>query len=115
MLITGATGYIGGRLVPVLEGATSGFAASPIRPVARVSQTSDVVAGDLLDPVSLDPRPRDTRRGLSPPMIAVSGQSSSGHHRRTHAAGFDGHIDKPFVDTDLLLAVSAVKARRRAN
>ena len=57
MLITGATGYIGGRLVPVLEGAGVRLRCLARRPAAlasRVSQTTEVVAGDLLDPGSLD-------------------------------------------------------------
>jgi uncharacterized protein YbjT (DUF2867 family) len=57
VLITGATGYIGGRLVPVLEDAGVRLRCLARRPAAlasRVSQTTEVVAGDLLDPASLD-------------------------------------------------------------
>jgi uncharacterized protein YbjT (DUF2867 family) len=58
VLLTGATGYIGGRLVPLLEEAgvrLRCLARHPGALASRVSPATDVVAGDLLDPASLDP------------------------------------------------------------
>ena len=55
--MTGATGYIGGRLVPVLEAAgvrLRCLARQPAALASRVSPTTEVVAGDLFDPASLD-------------------------------------------------------------
>jgi uncharacterized protein YbjT (DUF2867 family) len=57
VLVTGATGYIGGRLVLVLEAAgvrLRCLARQPAALASRVSPTIEVVAGDLFDPASLD-------------------------------------------------------------
>jgi uncharacterized protein YbjT (DUF2867 family) len=57
VLLTGATGYIGGRLVPALEASDVRLRCLARRPSAlasRVSGSTEVVAGDLLDPSSLD-------------------------------------------------------------
>jgi uncharacterized protein YbjT (DUF2867 family) len=57
MLLTGATGYIGGRLLKMLE--TRGhrvrcLARQPEYLSDRVGAATEVVAGDVLDPASLD-------------------------------------------------------------
>jgi uncharacterized protein YbjT (DUF2867 family) len=55
--VTGATGYIGGRLVPVLEAAgvrLRCLARQPAALASRVSPPTEIVTGDLLDPASVD-------------------------------------------------------------
>lgn len=58
ILVTGATGYVGGRLRRRLEegGAlVRCLARDPRRLAERVGPTTEIVAGDVLDPASLGP------------------------------------------------------------
>jgi CheY-like chemotaxis protein len=48
------------------------------------------------------------------PVVAVSGLVSQADHQRTQAAGFEGHLHKPFDDTALVRAVRAGLNHRRA-
>ena len=49
------------------------------------------------------------------PVVAISGFVSEADHQRTQAAGFEGHLDKPFNDTALVTAVRAGLSHRRTN
>ena len=60
VLVAGATGYVGGRLLAALEGAASrrDLRCLARRPEAlrdRVAATTEVIAGDCLDRASLEP------------------------------------------------------------
>lgn len=57
ILLTGATGYIGGRLLPALERQGRRLRCLARRPEAlraRTAASTETVAGDLLDPASLE-------------------------------------------------------------
>ncbi len=49
-----------------------------------------------------------------PPVVAVSGLVSQFDHQHTQAAGFEGHLNKPFDDKALVSAVRATLDHRRA-
>ena len=56
ILLTGATGYVGGRLLKALEAGGQRVRCLARRPEflrARVADTTEVVQGDVLDPTSL--------------------------------------------------------------
>src|SRR6478672_11597873 len=56
-LLTGGTGYVGGRLIPLLEKQAVRLrclARSPEKMRSRVQPGTEIVQGDVLDPASLD-------------------------------------------------------------
>src|SRR4051812_31343034 len=57
ILLTGGSGYVGGRLIPLLEKQgvrLRCLARSPEKMRSRVQPGTEVVQGDVLDPASLD-------------------------------------------------------------
>ena len=57
MLLTGASGYVGGRLIPLLEQqpvTLRCLARSPEKMRSRVKETTQIVRGDVLNAPSLD-------------------------------------------------------------
>jgi uncharacterized protein YbjT (DUF2867 family) len=57
ILLTGGTGYVGGRLIPLLEKQRvklRSLARSPAKMRSRVQPTTEIAQGDVLDVASLD-------------------------------------------------------------
>ena len=82
VLVTGATGYIGGRLVPVLESAgvrVRCLARQPVALASRVAPTTEIVAGDLLDSPSLE----RALSGIDVAYYLVHSMGAHGDYRET--------------------------------
>ena len=57
ILVTGATGYIGGRLVPMLEKmgySVRCFARNSVSLASKVSQNTEIISGDMLSSQSIE-------------------------------------------------------------
>ncbi len=77
ILLTGASGYVGGRLLRSLEGQGHRVRCLARKPEvlrSRVCGTTEVVGGDVLDPGSL----ADAMRGVSVAYYLVHSMGSSG-------------------------------------
>lgn len=77
VLLTGATGYVGGRLLPLLERRPMPVRCLARRPenlLGRTGPLTEVVAGDILDPASL----RDALRGVRVAFYLVHSMGSAG-------------------------------------
>jgi uncharacterized protein YbjT (DUF2867 family) len=97
ILLAGATGYVGGRLLPALEGAgyqVRCLARRPEHLEQRVGRQTEVVGGDLLEPASLEP----AMAGIDVAYYLVHSMGSSGD----------------FEDLDRQAAANFGKAARQA-
>jgi uncharacterized protein YbjT (DUF2867 family) len=90
ILLTGATGYVGGRLLPVLERAGIPVRCMARRPeflVGRVGSATEIVRGDCLDPATLDPALRGVRTAYYL-VHSLGTRSSFEEHDRRAAHNF---------------------------
>ena len=108
VLITGASGYIGGRLLPLLEDAGVRVRCLVRHPTYfkhRVNQLTEVVQGDLLKPESLD----QAMEGVSVVYYLVHSMGASGdfEERDRKAAAFDQVKRKAKWRLDIVDGVTA--------
>ncbi len=98
VLLTGATGYVGGRLLKALEQTPRRVRCLARRPDylrPKVARSTEVVGGDLLDPATLDAAMKDVSTayylvhsmGAKGDFDEVERRSADNFARAAHAAG----------------------------
>jgi len=98
VLLTGASGYVGGRLLPALEAAGCKVRCLARRPdvlAGRISPATEIVKGDLFDRASLDAALRDVdvafylvhSMGSSGSFEEADRQAALNFGQAAHAAG----------------------------
>jgi uncharacterized protein YbjT (DUF2867 family) len=86
LLLTGATGYVGGRLLRALEAQGRRLRCMVRRPAqlaSRVAVGTEVIAGDVLDPASLAP----ALAGVHTAYYLVHSMAASGDYDRRDREG----------------------------
>ena len=102
ILLTGGSGYVGGRLIPLLERQGVNLrclARNPDKLRSKVQAASEVVQGDVLDPPSLD----RALQGVHTAYYLVHLMSGSGRRTSSGRTGrrrrtSPGQQDKPGYD-----------------
>ena len=92
ILLTGATGYVGGRLLKTLETGNHSICCLARRPenlAGKVADTTEVVRGDLLDVDSLN----RAMAGVAVAYYLVHSLGSSGDFEAEEAAGAQNFAD----------------------
>jgi uncharacterized protein YbjT (DUF2867 family) len=92
ILLTGGSGYVGGRLIPLLEQRRANLrclARDPEKLRPRVRPTTEVVRGDVLDRASLDEALRGVHTAYYLVHLMSGSKDFEGDDRRaaTHFAG----------------------------
>jgi uncharacterized protein YbjT (DUF2867 family) len=90
ILLTGGSGYVGGRLIPMLEQRGAKLrclARNPDTLRARVKEATEVVRGDVLDRPSLDVALRDVHTAY---LMSGSGSKDFEREDRQAAKNFAG-------------------------
>jgi len=91
ILLTGASGYVGGRLLPALEGRgyrVRCLARRPAHLVRRAGPRTEVVRGDVLDPASLTAAMRGVDTAYY--LVHAMGSAGSFEEEDREAAGHFG-------------------------
>ena len=120
ILLTGGSGYVGGRLIPLLErrgGRLRCLARDPEKMRPRVRPTTEVVRGDVLDRPSLD----EALRGVHTAYYLVhlmSGSKDFEREDRQAATNFAGAAQQAGVRRLVYLgawATTPTRASRRTS
>src|SRR3954451_15998461 len=88
VLLTGASGYVGGRLIPLLERqpvVLRCLARNPAQLRPLVKQSTQVVRGDVLDPGSLDEALRGARTAYYLVHLMAGSKDFEGEDRQAAA------------------------------